>query len=66
MPGFLTTEGDPWVEDGITYRRMNMTWPSHLATYNADQVLYLDETGLIVWHDHRSRAWPPCNSLSSY
>lgn len=52
MPGFVVSEGDPWVEDGRTYRRMNVTWPSHLATHNPDQVLYLDDAGLIFRHDY--------------
>lgn len=52
MPGFVVSEGDPWVEDGRTYRRMNVTWPAHLATHNSDQVLYLDDTGLVFRHDY--------------
>ena len=31
---------------------MNVTWPSYLATHNANQVLYLDEDGLIRWLDY--------------
>ena len=52
MPGFVITEGDPLVEDGASYRRMNVTWPSYLATHNANQVLYLDGSGLIHRHDY--------------
>jgi hypothetical protein len=52
MPGFVTSEGDSWVEDGKSYRRMIVTWPSYLATHNPDQVLYLDEAGLIFRHDY--------------
>ena len=52
MPGFVISEGDPWVEDGKTYRRMLVSWPSYLATHNPDQVVYLDEAGLIFRHDY--------------
>lgn len=52
MPGFTVSEGEPWVEDGRTYRRMDVAWPADLATHNRDQVLYLDETGLIYRHDY--------------
>ena len=52
MPGFVVAESDPWTEDGTTYRRMNVTWPSYLATHNPHQVLYLDEDGLIRRHDY--------------
>ena len=52
MPGFVVAEADPWTEDGRTYRRMNVTWPSYLATHNSNQVLYLDEDGLIRRHDY--------------
>jgi len=31
---------------------MNVTWPSNLATHNPDQVLYLDDAGLIFRHDY--------------
>jgi hypothetical protein len=52
MPGFVVAETDPWTEDETTYRRMNVTWPSNLATHNAHQVLYLDDDGLIRRHDY--------------
>lgn len=52
MPGFVVEEGNPWTEDGKTYRTMHVTWPSYLATHNPDQVLYLDEDGLIRRHDY--------------
>lgn len=52
MPGFAISEGDPWTEDGKTYRRMNVTWPSQLATHNPNQVVYLDDAGLIFRHDY--------------
>ena len=52
IPGFMVSEGKLWVENGRTYRRMNVTWPSQLATHNTHQVLYLDDTGLIFRHDY--------------
>ena len=52
MPGFQISEGEPLVELGRTYRRMNVIWPENLATHNRDQVLYLDENGLIHRHDY--------------
>jgi len=51
-PGFGISEGDPWTEAGKTYRRMNVTWPANLATHNSNQVVYLDEAGLIFRHDY--------------
>jgi hypothetical protein len=52
LPGFKTSEGEPWNEGGKTYRTLHVTWPEGFATHNADQVLYLDEDGTVFRHDY--------------
>ncbi|MGV9380126.1 hypothetical protein ACWDRB_30195 [Nonomuraea sp. NPDC003707] len=69
MPGFVITEGEPWTEDGRTFRRMDVTWPTDLATHNRNQSLYLDEDGLIYRHDYSveiSGNTPAAHYMSEY
>ena len=35
-------EIEPWHEDGQTWRRLAVNFPSSIATHNADQVFYFD------------------------
>jgi hypothetical protein len=46
------TELDPWEEAGQLWRRLLVTWPSHLATHSTEQTLYLSPDGLLVRHDY--------------
>lgn len=52
MDGFETNELEPWEENGSTWRRLRVTWPSYLATHSTDQTLYIDDLGLLARHDY--------------
>jgi hypothetical protein len=42
-PGLQTEEIEPWEEDGETWRRLLVTYPTSLATHNTESVFYYDE-----------------------
>jgi hypothetical protein len=52
LPGFVTTELDPWQEKGEQWRRLHVVWPSYLATHSTEQTLYFGDDGLIRRHDY--------------
>jgi len=52
LPGFETAELEPWDEAGQRWRRLRVTWPSHLATHSTDQTLYFNDDGLLTRHDY--------------
>jgi hypothetical protein len=52
LPDSAMTELDPWEEAGQHWRRLLVTWPSHLATHSTEQTLYLSPDGLLVRHDY--------------
>jgi hypothetical protein len=63
LPGFETTELDPWNETGEEWRRLRVIWPSHpvqtanrrvarLATHSTEQTLYVGPDGLLRRHDY--------------
>jgi hypothetical protein len=52
LPGFKTSELDPWQENGEQWRRLHVVWPSYLATHSTGQTLYLGGDGLIRRHDY--------------
>jgi hypothetical protein len=52
LPGFETTELDPWPEKGEQWRRLRVTWPGYLATHNTEQTLYVGDDGLLRRHDY--------------
>jgi len=52
LPGFQTRELEPWDEGGQHWRRLGVTWPSHLATHSTEQTLYFDSDGLLARHDY--------------
>ena len=52
LPGFETRELEPWEEDTQRWRRLRVTWPSHLATHSTEQTLYFDADGLLARHDY--------------
>ncbi|MDX6647102.1 MAG: hypothetical protein QOK40_2829, partial [Miltoncostaeaceae bacterium] len=35
LPGFVTSELEPWDEGGQQWRRLRVTWPSYLATHSS-------------------------------
>jgi hypothetical protein len=52
LPGFQTTELDPWPEKGEQWRRLRVIWPGYLATHNAEQTVYVGDDGLFRRHDY--------------
>jgi len=52
LPGFETSELDPWHEDGEKWRRLRVIWPSYLATHCTEQTMYVGEDGLLRRHDY--------------
>jgi hypothetical protein len=52
LPGFETSELDPWQEDGEEWRRLRVVWPSYLATHSTEQTLYVGEDSLFRRHDY--------------
>jgi hypothetical protein len=52
LPGFETTELDPWQEAGEEWRRLRVVWPSYLATHSTEQTLYVGGDGLFRRHDY--------------
>ena len=52
LPGFQTSELEPWDEGGQRWRRLRVIWPSNLATHSTEQTLYFDEDGLLARHDY--------------
>ncbi|WP_422741940.1 hypothetical protein ACN27E_13150 [Mycobacterium sp. WMMD1722] len=53
MPGVTVSEGPEWREDGRTWRRAYIDYPADIATHSRQQVLYLDEQGLIRRRDYQ-------------
>jgi hypothetical protein len=52
LPGFETSELDPWQEDGEKWRRLRVVWPSYLGTHSTEQTLYVGDDGLFRRHDY--------------
>ena len=52
LPGFETTELDPWEEAGERWRRLRVVWPSNLATHSTEQTLYFRDDGQLARHDY--------------
>jgi hypothetical protein len=69
LPGFKTRELKPWDEAGQRWRRLRVTWPSHLATHSTEQTLYFDADGLLARHDYDveiSGGTPAAHYVSDY
>jgi len=65
LPGFHLLEMDPWIENGATWRRLQVIFPDNIATHSKRQVFYFSEDGLLKRHDY----WPEVlgnNSASHY
>jgi hypothetical protein len=45
-PGVQAREAEPWHEAGQQWRRLQVRFPSQVATHNPDQVFYFDAAGL--------------------
>lgn len=52
LPGFETTELDPWPENGEEWRRLHVTYPNYLATHSTEQTMYFGADGLFRRHDY--------------
>lgn len=52
LPGVKSEEVEPWVEDGETWRRLQVTFPSHIQTHSAEQTFYFDASGILRRHDY--------------
>jgi hypothetical protein len=51
-PEYVSEELEPWSEEGQTWRRLKVTFPTHIATHCAEQVFYVDSDGLLRGHDY--------------
>jgi hypothetical protein len=52
LPGFETSELEPWQEGDEEWRRLHVVWPGYLATHSTEQTLYFGNDGLIRRHDY--------------
>lgn len=52
MDGVETEELDPWHENGESWRRLKVTFPSHVATHSSLQTFYFDSEALLRRHDY--------------
>jgi hypothetical protein len=52
-PDVRTEEIDPWNEDGETWRRLAVTFPTILPNHNPEQVFYFDHENLLRRMDYR-------------
>jgi hypothetical protein len=52
MPGFAVEELPAWREGEQTWRRLQVTFPPHLATHCPVQTFYFSDDGLLRRHDY--------------
>lgn len=53
LPGVRTEVGEPWSENGQRWQRLNVSYPDTIATHSPNQVLYIDDDGLIRRRDYQ-------------
>jgi hypothetical protein len=51
-PGVESEELAPWQEAGEAWRRLQVRFPSDIATHSREQTLYFDQKGLLRRHDY--------------
>jgi hypothetical protein len=51
-PGVSTQVLEPWVEDGQSWQRLQVSFPDSIATHNTEQVFYFDDAGRQQRHDY--------------
>lgn len=51
-PGYMVRELEPWEENGEVFRRLEVTFPEHVATHSPIQTFYIGQDGLIKRHDY--------------
>lgn len=53
LPGVESEEIEPWVtEDGETWRRLRVAFPSSIQTHSPEQTFYFDASGILQRHDY--------------
>jgi hypothetical protein len=50
--GVEVTDGDPWSQDGETWRRLEVSFPPGLDTHSPRQTFYFDDKRLLRRHDY--------------
>lgn len=50
--GVGSREGEPWGEDGETWRRLEVSFPPALDTHSRNQTFYFDAAGRLRRHDY--------------
>ncbi|MHB9856055.1 hypothetical protein ACSYGO_43385 [Streptomyces krungchingensis] len=68
-PGFRSVELPPVVEEGEIWRRLEVTFPEHIATHCRRQVFFFDSDGLLRRHDYTPEvvnAGPAAHYPSAY
>jgi len=53
FPGVEITQGQDWTEGSEVWRRLEVTYPSSIATHSPHQVLYIDDRNLIRRRDYQ-------------
>jgi hypothetical protein len=69
LPGFVTEEIEPVVEDGSRRRRLKVTFPDDVATHSSEQVFYIDDDGLVARLDYLAEvtgAVPTAHYVGNY
>lgn len=56
MPGFAVREMDPWCARDELWRRLRVTYPSHIASHSREQDFYLGPDFLLRRHDYHVQA----------
>ncbi|MBN3828752.1 hypothetical protein G3O00_34885 [Burkholderia sp. Ac-20384] len=51
-PGIQAREIEPWVVDGLPWRRLQLEFPSDVASHSTIQTFYFDADGLLRRHDY--------------
>jgi hypothetical protein len=67
--GFQTEEIEPWSDRGTVRRRLKVTYPSEVASHCSEQILHVDDTGLIARLDYRAHVAggrPTAHYMSNY
>ena len=54
MPGFQSTEIEPWNEGDEVWRRLKVIFPEYVASHSAEQVFYFDKSGILTRHDYNA------------
>ncbi len=55
--GFEIEEIEPWKENGQTWRRLKVLFPSNIPTHSREQVFYFDSDGLLMRLDYTAEVF---------